>query len=71
MTLYQALFLRLHRLWQFTSPGKSVANPEAALLRIWSSIVLSSEYDPDCAYRAASINANFLEQGTSLEFAVC
>lgn len=40
-----------------------MANPEAALLRIWSSIVLSSEYDPDSAYGASTINANFLEQG--------
>jgi hypothetical protein len=61
ISLYQAIFVRLGRIWQFDIHGKSISSPEAALLRVWASIVLLSEYDTEYSFNVGAISFNFVE----------
>lgn len=63
ISLYQAIFFRLGRIWQFDIHGKSISSPEAALLRVWASIVLLSEYDTEYSFHVGAISFNFVENG--------
>ncbi len=58
--------MRLNKIWHYISPGKSISQPEAALLRIWSSIVLLSEYEVDISFASAAVTAVFVENGEDM-----